>query len=207
VNKTVLVLVAAGAIGVGVFLYVRRARASTGPSPAGGSWNVPDRVAEKRYAGAAIASTSDAYNPSLPPAAQVAIDRGTSLYKTGTDLVSQGKATAAAAKSGDIGGALTAAGSAYTTGAGLFGGSTAAKSPPPAAAPAASYTPKAGVDFRAPTTIVTPSARTVGGVSSVRDSAGNVFDPGKYGATPEFQKLRAAADAAERKANVGAGHF
>lgn len=207
-SKTLVVVALAGAIGVGVFLYVRKARGASipmtpQPSPSGvpgyAVTGVPERVADKRYAGATMAASSSSYDPALPASVNASLD----VYKRGADVVGQGKTAYQAAAAGDVGGALSALGGAASSAGGFLSGGNPKANPPRSSLDA----PKAGVDYRVSTGPTITGAKTVNGVSSVRDQSGNVFSADKFGSTSEFQALRAAADAVERKANVGAGHF
>jgi hypothetical protein len=124
VKNTVLIVVVVAAIGVGVYLYSRKAsaggRASSDfvePPPDG----VPDRVGQKRRVGSAVASTSSAYRPELPPELQSAVDRTTIAVKRGQDLVSQGRETIDAAGRGDVYGTLVGGAQAYAGATSLLG--------------------------------------------------------------------------------------
>jgi hypothetical protein len=196
-KNTILALVLIAGLGIGGYLYFkgRPAQASTEPL-------VPERVAQKRAVGTAMAYTSgsNTMSPDLPPQVQSAIDSAATTYKRGSDLVDQGKAIGQQITTGNIGGALSGAGSLVSSVSGSsspFGGK--AKSAPaaaPAAAPAVQAKQAVGQ--------IVAGGRTV---SNVRDTAGNVFSSAKYSGTAEFDKLRAAADAAEKRANTGASHF
>ena len=201
-KNTILTLVLIAGLGIGGYLYFkgRPAQAST-DHPL-----VPERVAQKRAVGTAMAYTSgsNTMSPDLPPQVQSAIDSAATTYKRGSDLVDQGKAIGQQITTGNIGGALSTAGDVAsglglgnrTTGP-IFPGKPAAAKPAPAAAPAT-------VQAKQAVGSIVAGGRTV---SNVRDTQGNVFSSAKYSGTAEFDKLRAAADAAEKRANTGASHF
>jgi hypothetical protein len=202
-RNTVLALVLIAGLGIGGYLYFKRgggtAQAATGPM-------VPERVAQKRAVGTAIANTSgsDTMRPDLPPQVQGAFDAAGAVYKRGSDLVTQGKQIGQQVTSGDFGGALTGAGS-------LVGSLTGGGYDPRHPAPGSTNKSSASDIFSPPPVAAKQAVGSIvaGGrtVSNVRDTAGNVYSSAKYSSTPEFQKLRAAADAAETRANVGASHF
>lgn len=205
-NKALLVVVLAGAIGVGVYLYSRRASAGGGGGGADFVEGPPDRVRQKRAAGAAMATTSDAYRPQLPAGAQDVVDTAALAYKRGSDLVSQGQSAVDAYKRGDYSGAAAHGVDTLASFGGIAGG-VFGKPTTSSYKPNATTIPKsapAPVQAKAAVGQIIAGGRTI---SNVRGPDGTVFRADQFASTPEFQKLRAAADAQERKANVGAGHF
>lgn len=214
-KNTVLALVLIAGLGIGGYLYFRggTANAATGGGVGG---MVPERVRQKQAAGTAIATTSNQMNPDLPPEVQDVLGKAGAAYKRGTDLVDQGERIGAAVQSGDIGAALSGAGSLVSDlrGGGLLGGGTGRpaydpRNPDPNSRSKSAPASTVGAKQTAGAIVAGKGQIVAGGrtVSNVRDTQGNVFSSAKYAGTAEFDKLRAAADAAERKANVGASHF
>jgi hypothetical protein len=212
VNKTLIILAVVAVVGGGIFLYTRRARADGAvlpgtptPDPAGvpdyAVTGVPSRVAQKRQAGAGMASTSTQMRPELPPVVQTAVD----AYKRGSDAVASGKAAAQAFSQGNIDAGANAVADVFSSGNAAFAGAKGIFG-----SQATNRSDRTG-EPSGKTAALGAGAAGGGGsimrggrqVSDVQDRQGNVFSAAKYADTAEFQKLRAAADAAETRANTG----